>query len=129
MCIRDRPTVAFLARNTAKEQFTEIRAFLPEAVRAILTEGLNREALLASLERFAFSCREIHEMCIRDSLINSRVVKAFVRGDYESQRFDKTTEDLRQAQLSSARMFTLTGPIPMGTMWTCTVLLLLFGGR
>ena len=55
------PTVAFLARNTAKEQFTEIRAFLPEAVRAILTEGLNREALLASLERFAFSCREIHE--------------------------------------------------------------------
>ena len=66
---------------------------------------------------------------VQENLINSRVVKAFVRGDYESQRFDKTTEDLRQAQLSSARLFTLTGPIQMGIMWTCTILLLLFGGR
>ena len=66
---------------------------------------------------------------VQENLISSRVVKAFVRGDYESQRFDKTTEDLRQAQLSSARLFTLTGPIQMGIMWTCTILLLLFGGR
>lgn len=55
------PTVSFVAHNTSEDQFTEIKAFLPEAVRAILSEGLNREALLASLERFAFSCREIHE--------------------------------------------------------------------
>ena len=66
---------------------------------------------------------------VQENLISSRVVKAFVRGDYESDRFEKTTEDLRQAQLSSARLFTLTGPIQMGIMWTCTVLLLLFGGR
>ena len=56
-------------------------------------------------------------------------MKAFVRGDYESERFAGTVEDLRHAQLSSARLFTLTGPIQMGIMWTCTVLLLLFGGR
>ena len=66
---------------------------------------------------------------VQENLVNSRVVKAFVRGDYESERFDNTTEDLRQAQLSSSRLFTLTGPIQMGIMWTCTVLLLLFGGR
>ena len=65
---------------------------------------------------------------IQENLINSRVVKAFVRGDYESERFAGTVEDLRHAQLSSARLFTLTGPIQMGIMWTCTVLLLLFGG-
>ncbi len=66
---------------------------------------------------------------VQENLVNSRVVKAFVRGDYESERFDNTTEALRQAQLSSSRLFTLTGPIQMGIMWTCTVLLLLFGGR
>lgn len=66
---------------------------------------------------------------VQENLINSRVVKAFVRGDYESHRFDGTTEELRRAQLSSARLFTLTGPIQMGIMWTCTILLLLFGGR
>ena len=66
---------------------------------------------------------------VQENLVNSRVVKAFVRGDYESERFDGTAEDLRQAQLSSARLFTLTGPIQMFIMWTCTVLLLFFGGR
>lgn len=66
---------------------------------------------------------------VQENLVASRVVKAYVRGDYESERFAGTTEDLRTAQLSSARLFTLTSPIQMGIMWTCTVLLLLFGGR
>lgn len=66
---------------------------------------------------------------VQENLVSSRVVKAFVRGDYESERFTQTAEELRQAQLSSSRLFTLMGPIEMGIMWTCTLLLLLFGGR
>ncbi len=66
---------------------------------------------------------------VQENLVNSRVVKAFVRGDYEAERFTGTAEELRHAQLSSSRLFTLTGPIQMGIMWTCTILLLLFGGR
>ena len=66
---------------------------------------------------------------VQENLVNSRVVKAFVRGDYEAKRFTGTAEDLRHAQLSSSRLFTLTGPIQMAIMWTCTILLLLFGGR
>ena len=66
---------------------------------------------------------------VQENLVSSRVVKAFVRGDYESERFTETAEELRQAQLSSSRLFTLMGPIEMGIMWTCTILLLLFGGR
>ncbi len=66
---------------------------------------------------------------VQENLVSSRVVKAFVRGDYESERFEETTEDLRKAQLSTARLFTLMGPIQMGIMWGCTVLLLLIGGR
>ena len=66
---------------------------------------------------------------VQENLVNSRVVKAFVRGDYEAERFTGTAEELRHAQLSSSRLFTLTGPIQMGIMWMCTILLLLFGGR
>lgn len=66
---------------------------------------------------------------VQENLVNSRVVKAFVRGDYESERFAGTAEELRHAQLASSRLFTLTGPVQMGIMWTCTVLLLLFGGH
>ena len=66
---------------------------------------------------------------VQENLVSSRVVKAYVRGEYESERFQDTAEDLRQATLSSSRLFTLTGPIQMLIMWGCTILLLLFGGR
>ena len=66
---------------------------------------------------------------VQENLISSRVVKAYVRGDYESERFRGTAEDLRQATLSSSRLFTLTGPIQMSILWGCTIVLLLLGGR
>ena len=66
---------------------------------------------------------------IQENLVSSRVVKAYVRGDYESERFDNTAEELRLATLSSSRLFTLTGPIQMLIMWGCSVLILLIGGK
>lgn len=66
---------------------------------------------------------------VQENLIAIRVVKAFVRGDYESRRFAKTAEDLRHAQLASSRLFTLTGPIQMIVMWGCTIILLHAGGK
>ena len=53
---------------------------------------------------------------VRENLVASRVVKAYVRGG-------------RQAQLGAGRLFTLSGPITMGIMWMCSVLILFFGGR
>lgn len=66
---------------------------------------------------------------VQENLVSSRVVKAYVRGDYESKRFRKTAEELRQATLASSRLFTLTGPIQMIIMWGCTILIYFLGGR
>ena len=55
------PNIAVVVRNTAPENFAAIKAFIPETVRGLLAEGLNREALSASLERSAFTNREITE--------------------------------------------------------------------
>ena len=55
------PTMTLIARNTSRERFDRIRAFLPEAAETILAEGLEEQTLLACLERMAFRCREIHE--------------------------------------------------------------------
>lgn len=66
---------------------------------------------------------------VQENLVSSRVVKAYVRSDYESERFRDTAEELRQSTLASSRLFTLTGPIQMLIMWGSTILLLLFGGR
>lgn len=55
------PTLSLLIRNTAPENFDELRRFVPQTIDTLLAEGLDREALSAALERFAFSDREISE--------------------------------------------------------------------
>lgn len=65
---------------------------------------------------------------VQENLVNIRVVKAFVRGKYESKRFENTADELRSATLNSSRIFTLSGPIQMLIMWGCTIVLLLVGG-
>ena len=47
--------------NTAADKFDEIRSFVPETVRRVAENGLDRSALHACIERFAFNCREVTE--------------------------------------------------------------------
>lgn len=81
--------------------------------------------------RFKAMLRKFDGMnhAVQENLIGIRVVKAFVRGDYESERFEDTAEELRHAQLASSRLFTLTGPIQMLVMWGCSIILLYTGGH
>lgn len=55
------PFVTLSIRNTRQEQFAEAEKCLSDTVREILAKGLDKEALLAELERMAFSSREIEE--------------------------------------------------------------------
>ncbi len=81
--------------------------------------------------RFRLMLKKMDSMnkAVQENLVSSRVVKAYVRGDYESGRFRDTADDLRNAQLSSSRIFTLTGPIQMLIMWGCTIIILFLGGQ
>ena len=65
---------------------------------------------------------------VREGLIAQREVKAFVREDFEKERFTKTNHQLRIAQVNSEKIFMLSGPIQMLTMWLCTVVILWVGG-
>ncbi len=65
---------------------------------------------------------------VQENLTSNRVVKAYVRGKYESKRFADTAEELRSAQFYSGKLFTLTGPIQMMIMWICSVIILYIGG-
>ena len=81
--------------------------------------------------RFRKMLRKMDAMnkAIQENLVNSRVVKAYVRGSYEFGKFRETAEDLRNAQLASSRLFTMTGPIQMLIMWGCTIVILFLGGK
>lgn len=66
---------------------------------------------------------------VQENLTGVRVVKAFVREDYEKKKFAAAANEVEKAQVFASRLFTLIGPIQMGIMWTCAIILLLLGGK
>lgn len=99
---------------------------------AIPIMGVTLGVLMAiGQPRFRAMLRRMDGMnhAVQENLVSIRVVKAFVRGHYESDRFSDTAQELRHAQLASSRLFTLSGPIQMVVMWGCTIILLLLGGQ
>ena len=65
---------------------------------------------------------------VQENLIASRVVKAYVREDYEKEKFEESNLKLRKLQIRANRLFSYANPIQMVVMWGCAVLLWIFGG-
>jgi ATP-binding cassette, subfamily B, multidrug efflux pump len=63
----------------------------------------------------------------RESLAGVRVIRAFVRTDYERARFDEANRDLTGTSLSVGRLFALMIPTLMAIMNLSTVAILWFG--
>ncbi len=66
---------------------------------------------------------------IQEGLIGIRVVKAFVRDDWEKEHFDKTADDVRNAQVHAERLMILNGPFMQLMIYLCIILILWFGGK
>lgn len=81
--------------------------------------------------RFTASLKKYDKLnaSVQENLTGVRVVKAFVREDYEKEKFAAAANDVEKAQVFASRLFTLIGPIQMGIMWTCAIILLLLGGN
>ena len=65
---------------------------------------------------------------MRENLTGARVVKAFVRSDYEKARFAKANEGLSGASLRAIRTVNLTTPAMMTALNISLVAVLWFGG-
>ena len=81
--------------------------------------------------RFTAALKKYDELnaSVQENLTGVRVVKAFVRADYEKKKFAAAANAVEKAQVFASRLFTLIGPIQMGIMWTCAIILLLLGGK
>ena len=66
---------------------------------------------------------------VQENLIGIRVVKAFVREEYEKKRFTENTDSVRRAQVFAEKLIILTGPIMQICMYTSIVAILWFGGN
>ena len=66
---------------------------------------------------------------VQEGLTAIRAVKAFVRGDYEAERFAAVNDELTDVSQLTFRTAVLNLPAFQLTMYTATVLLLWFGGN
>lgn len=66
---------------------------------------------------------------IQESLTNVRVIKSFVRGTYEEEKFNQANHDLREASLDAFRIVILQQPIMMVAMNVTTLAVVWYGGR
>jgi len=66
---------------------------------------------------------------LREQIMGVRVIRAFIRNDYERQRFETANADLTSTALRVNRLFVLAFPALMGVMNLTTIAVLWFGGH
>ena len=66
---------------------------------------------------------------VQENLTNIRVVKSFVRGDYEKKKFKKSNDDLTATGIRAVKLVILNMPIMQLIVYICIIAILFFGGR
>ena len=66
---------------------------------------------------------------IQENLIGIRVVKAYVRGDYEEDKFKKSADNVRIAQIRAEKIIIFMMPIMQLVMYLSMMAVMWFGGR
>ncbi len=66
---------------------------------------------------------------VQENLIAIRLVKAFVRKDYENKKFDSIAEDLQKTQVRAEKTVILNIPFIQLTIYACISSALWFGGK
>lgn len=66
---------------------------------------------------------------VQENLVAIRVVKAFVRGDYEIEKFDKALDELQDYSIRAEKILAFNSPIMQTTIYCCIIAILWFGGN
>ncbi len=85
----------------------------------------------AAFPRFEIMQKKLDSLnsTIQEVLTNVRVIKSFVRGSYEEERFAKANEELKESSLSAFKVVILNMPIMMVMMNVTTLGVVWFGGK
>jgi len=66
---------------------------------------------------------------IQENLIGIRVVKAYVRGEYEEEKFRKAADDVRTAQVKAEKVIIFSMPLMQLVMYVSMIAVMWFGGK
>lgn len=81
--------------------------------------------------RFDFMQKKLDRLNsnIQETLTNVRVIKSFVRGEYEEQRFAEANQELKDASMNAFKVVIFQMPIMMLAMNFTTLAVVWFGGN
>lgn len=66
---------------------------------------------------------------IQENLIGIRVVKSFVREDYEIEKFKKSVKELKDTSMSAEKIVILSSPVMQFTMYISIIVIAWFGAK
>lgn len=87
--------------------------------------------LRAAFPRFEAMQKKIDRLNsgVQEALTNVRVIKSFVREDYEEEKFRKTNLDLKEGSLAALKIVITTMPVMMLAMNVTTLAVVWYGGN
>ena len=74
-------------------------------------------------------CYDSLNLTVQENLTAIRVVKSFVRRDYENMKFDSAAENVRSSQIKAEKIVILNAPIMQLVVYSCMIAALWFGGN
>ncbi|MBE7022103.1 MAG: ABC transporter ATP-binding protein [Ruminococcaceae bacterium] len=99
------------------------------AVPILATALLTIMCLAFPRFRRMLTCYDKMNGSVQENLIAMRVVKAFVREDYEKGKFTDDAEALRAAQFKAEKIIICNMPIMQLVIYSCIIAVLWFGGN
>ena len=87
--------------------------------------------MVKAFPRFTLMQKKIDKLNsgIQEALTNVRVIKSFVREDYEEEKFQTMNQDLKDSSLSAMQIVIATMPIMMFAMNVTTLAVVWYGGN
>lgn len=94
----------------------------------IFALGMIIKTVMPIFER-AFRKYDVLNNSVQENVKGMRVVKSFVREDYEEQKFDKASEDLAGDFLKAEKVLALSSPVMQLCMYAVTFCICYFGSK
>ncbi len=66
---------------------------------------------------------------VQENLTAVRVVKAFVRGDYENERFEFSAKEVQEYQIKAEKLLVVTMPMAQYMVYICMIAVCYIGGK
>ena len=114
--------MAFRINNRLVFIFLVALPILAVAIGIIASKAFPR--FQAMMKRF-----DTMNAIVQENLMAIRVIKAYVRGDHEIERFDEALDDLQDYSIKAEKLMAFGGPIMQITMYSCIIAILWFGGQ